>query len=134
MMNRPSVCRTALIIFGLATALSYGVDRICAEEKAPPRAEKPNFKGTELYCSYDKKAKKWSFALLPGTNRLKTAKEVKAALTITGIDRLKTELAKLAEGDSVFCHGPAFSARHGLDAKTFKDLVAFCKSKKIAFR
>ena len=133
-MSHRSICRTALVALGAAMVLSLGVSRTRAEEKAPPRAAKPNLKGTELYCSYDKEAKKWQFALLPGTNGLKSPKQVKAALTIVGVDELKKKLAKIAEGEMVFPSGLTLGSAHGLDAKTYKTIGEFCKSKKIFFR
>jgi hypothetical protein len=58
------------------------------------REEKPRFKGVELY-SWKDKAGDWRFALLDGTNRLKTEDKVKAVK-----DQLKSvaELKKASAG------------------------------------
>jgi hypothetical protein len=66
------------------------------------REEKPRFKGVELY-SWKDKAGDWRFALLDGTNRLKTEDEVKAAKDqVKGAAELKKAFGRLAVGEQVF--------------------------------
>jgi hypothetical protein len=65
------------------------------------REAKPRFKGVELY-SWKDSAGDWVFVLLDGTNREKTAEEVKAARNkIKGAEVLKKAIARLAEGEQV---------------------------------
>jgi hypothetical protein len=79
-----------LVLAGLAVARPE-------DQRAPRR-----FKGVELYSWQDPKTG-WMFALLDGTNRLKTENEVKNAKhRITGVAELKKELARLAVGEDVF--------------------------------
>jgi hypothetical protein len=64
------------------------------------REAKPRFKGVELYSWKDEGD--WVFVLLDGTNRDKTAEEVKSARNkIKGADALKEAIALLAEGEQV---------------------------------
>ena len=61
------------------------------------RAAKPAFKGMELYSWSS--GKEWRYALLPGTNRLKTWQEIQSA----GVDekQLRARMTKLAIGEYV---------------------------------
>jgi hypothetical protein len=64
------------------------------------REAKPRFKGVELYSWKDRGD--WVFVLLDGTNREKSAEEVKAAKDkIKGVDALKKAIVLLAEGEQV---------------------------------
>lgn len=75
----------------VATAALAGICR--ADDK---REENRRFKGVELY-SWKDPGCDWSFALLDGTNRLKTEQEVKAPeKTIKGVEGLKKAFARLA--------------------------------------
>jgi hypothetical protein len=66
------------------------------------REEKPRFKGVELY-SWKDRTGEWKFALLDGSNRLKTEDEVKAPKhQIKGVGDLKKRFAHLAVGEKVF--------------------------------
>jgi hypothetical protein len=70
------------------------------------REEKPRFKGVELY-SWKDKGGVWHFALLDGTNRLKTEDGVKSAGTqFKGAKELKKALVRLAVGEQVFWTHP----------------------------
>jgi hypothetical protein len=75
------------------------ISGVCpAEDK---RAEKPRFKGVELY-SWKDQSGDWIFVLLDGTNREKTTKEVKEAKDrIKGAEALKKALALLAVDEQV---------------------------------
>jgi hypothetical protein len=90
-----------VVVAALAMVVLCGV--IGADEK---REEKPRFKGVELYSWKDKRGD-WIFALLGGTNRLKTEDEVKAAGNqIKGVAELKKRLARLAVGEQVLWTHP----------------------------
>lgn len=74
---------------------------------ATPKPAEKSFKGMELY-SWKGPHGVWSFALLPGTNRLKTEDEVKKPENrIRGLALLKERLASLAKGEEVFWNAPA---------------------------
>ena len=74
----------------------------CRSKPEPSRFEH-EVKGWELY-SIDE-GDRWSFALLPGTNRLKTAMEVHAAAV--DADQLLRNLARLPRGEFVaWCNVP----------------------------
>jgi hypothetical protein len=72
---------------------------------AAPAQERPAqkaFKGIELYSWQDSKGN-WLFALLPGTNRLKSEAEVKKQENqIPGVEELEKHFTRLAEGEQVF--------------------------------
>jgi hypothetical protein len=90
-----------VVAAALATSVLCVV--VGADEK---REEKPRFKGVELY-SWKEKGGDWVFALLDGTNRLKTEEEVKAARNqIRGAAELKKRLARLAVGEQVLWTHP----------------------------
>lgn len=83
-----------------AVALLAAVPTARADE--PTREPKPRFKGVEMYSWKDDKGD-WKFALLNGTNRQKTEKEVKEAETVyAGEEKLVAALKLLAEGEHVF--------------------------------
>jgi hypothetical protein len=68
----------------------------------PSRNATPMFKGVELYSWKDSKSGEWLFSLLPGTNRMKTYREVTdPLLTVKGTEALKKNLSKLAVGEQV---------------------------------
>lgn len=61
-----------------------------------------SMKGYELYSWRDKRSGEWYFALLPGTNRLKTYDEITAPQTqMKTVDRLQQELTKLPGGEHI---------------------------------
>lgn len=67
------------------------------------RIPQPQFKGVELYSWREQKSGSWRFAMLRGSNRSKTAKEVLAAGdAIDSLPALKARLAELVPGDVVF--------------------------------
>ena len=88
----------SLVFLGLAVVLGG-----CRPERAdPPVATLPHsMKGYELY-SWEIE-EEWTYALVVGTNRIKTFEEVSAPNTrIVGIEGLKEELARLTSGQQVF--------------------------------
>jgi hypothetical protein len=86
---------------------------ICAvAADASERSKQKKMKGVELY-SWQSDNGDWLFALVTGTNRLKSEQEIKTqAILITGVRALKTEFEHLAEGEHVFWnmhrHVPGF--------------------------
>ena len=88
----------------------------------PQRAEKPSFKGMELY-SWKPVGKDWHFNLLPGTNRAKTPSEkTNPEFAIVGAARLKETFAHLAKGEQVAWH----SISTEVPPEMVQDLVSFC--------
>lgn len=73
-----------------------------ANADEPKREPKPRFKGVEVYSWKNDKGA-WQYAILDGTNRNKTEKEVKTAPTVfAGTDKFIDALKLLAEGEMVF--------------------------------
>jgi len=87
----------------LSLASSGPADSSEQGDREPARNARPMFKGVELYSWKDSKSGEWCFSMLPGTNRMKTYREVTDPLCIKkGADALKKELATLATGEQVF--------------------------------
>ena len=88
----------------------------------PQRAEKPAFKGMELY-SWKPAGKDWHFSLLPGTNRIKSPMEkTDSKDTVVGIANLKARLARMAKGEQVFWR----SLSGEIPPEMVEDLKDFC--------
>ena len=69
------------------------------------RARK-SFKGIELY-SWKGSTGNWRFALLPGTNRLKTEAEIKKGKNaVSSVHELRKRFLKLSKGEQVFWSSP----------------------------
>lgn len=67
---------------------------------SPQNTPTSAMKGYELYGWQTDG--KWDFALLVGTNRLKSAEEIKnAAVVVEGMDALQGKLAQLPHGETV---------------------------------
>lgn len=66
---------------------------------SPPERNLTSMKGWELY-SWESSGT-WSFALVQGTNRLKTSEEIFSE-RVVGLAHLKGELCRLAQGEAVF--------------------------------
>lgn len=102
------------------------------------RAER-YFKGVELYCARGPAAGQWRFGWLPGTNRLKTAREVEEALRIAGVEKLKEELASFAPGEQVYLVDEDSPVRPGgvslecPGAEVLRELRELCEARGIAF-
>jgi hypothetical protein len=91
-------CTSLAVIVALAL--------VGAARAGDEREGRPRFKGVELYSWRDARTG-WTFALLDGTNRLKTAAEVKESRNrIAGVEGLKKALARLAVGEQVFWTHP----------------------------
>jgi len=85
----------------LLTAL-IGLGFAYAHAQPPARAERPMFKGVELYSWQDRPNEGWRFALLPGTNRTKFLDEIRGGQdTFDSVQSLKNALSLLAPGEYV---------------------------------
>jgi len=86
--------------FLLATAIAAAI--LSGDARADDgREAKPRFKGVEIY-SWKDNTGDWRFALLTGTDDIKTEKQVKSAKDqVKGADNLKKALAGLAVGEQV---------------------------------
>lgn len=106
---------------------------VCAAPALADRAQRPTFKGVELYSWSD--AQNWNYVLLPGTNRNKSWSELQTAPRLRTESELKQSLASLAVGEQVFWsnqlgHGAAsklqYPARPAIDA-----LKVFCAQNQV---
>jgi hypothetical protein len=93
---------------------------------ADPPPKQTLLKGWELYARPDAAGTGWTFGLLRGTNRLKTAKEVADSLTLGGIKKLGKELARLAEGETVLL-------QDRLPDKVRREVEDVCTKEKLKF-
>lgn len=91
---------------------------------AAERAQKPAFKGMELY-SWKPEGKDWHFSLLTGTNRLKTTEEItRPDQAIVGMANLRKRLSTLAIGESVFWRN---LAKKPVPEDMAKELKSLCE-------
>lgn len=96
---------TFLAILFLLIFVSCGVT-----EGEPTHSTKKAFKGMELY-SWQGDDGAWSFAILMGTNRIKTVEEVMA--NPLDIEAVKQGLCQMAPGEQVFWIGWELSFSNG---------------------
>jgi hypothetical protein len=95
--NVPTSMRTVVLV------LLLGMLSTAVLGQETPRPSRPAFKGVELYSWRICMSCDWQFALLPGTNRLKTLAEIREpAKAISGVAELEQRLSRLAEGERVF--------------------------------
>jgi hypothetical protein len=119
----------ACFILSLITVLAFHSPGQ-AEEK---REERPRFKGVELY-SWKSPQGEWLFALLSGTNRLKTAEEVKDPKNhIAGVEELKKALARLAVEERVSWTHRVTGFEYPPEA-TLKEIEEFATKVKVSLR
>src|SRR5688572_8794485 len=91
-----------MLRISLVACIAFLLTLPTARADEPKREPKPRFKGVEVYSWKDDRGV-WRFAILDGTNREKTEKEVKAAPTVyAGVDRFVAALKLLAEGEQAF--------------------------------
>ncbi len=75
----------------------------------------------------------WQFALLPGTNRLKTLTEIlEPAKAISGVAELQQQLARLAKGEQVFWFNRSQAELSYPEPAIFAQIVGFSAQRKIA--
>ncbi len=97
-----------------------------------PRSTHPGFKGVELYSWKDCASCEWQFALLPGTNRLKTLTEIKEPTRIIrGVTKLRQHLSRLPEGEQVFWLSRQLPELSLPEPNTVAELVGFSAERKI---
>jgi tRNA(adenine34) deaminase len=97
-----------------------------------PRASSPAFKGIELYSWRTCSSCEWQFSLLPGTNRSKTAEEVRRPSTaISGVARLEQRLALLAEGEQVFWFHRSLAELAYPEPETIAGIVRFAAERNV---
>ena len=137
-MKPPLALSIALFaIAGLAQAAEDKPQPAKQAAADPARMAQPEFKGIDLYCQYDKTIKQWRFGIMGGTNRQKSAQEVRDSLKIVGIKALKQFLAGLAKGEHVSLiparwPGMAQGVQLDLpDQETLQDLLKFCVEREI---
>jgi hypothetical protein len=114
--------RFACTSLGVIVALAF----VGAARAGDEREGRPRFKGVELYSWQDARTG-WAFALLDGTNRLKTAAEVKDPRNwIAGVAELKKALARLAVGENVYWTHPIEGFEYPPEA-TVEEVRAWAK-------
>lgn len=74
------------------------------------RETNPAFKGMELY-SWQDETGEWAYAILVGTNRVKSIDEIRAYPV--GFDEVKSIISKMAVGESIFWFNHAFESPDG---------------------
>jgi hypothetical protein len=116
------------IVATLAAGVFHGIG--LAQEK---REERPRFKGVELYSWKDSK-EDWVFALMSGTNRLKTLEEVKAPENqIAGLGKLEKAFARLAIDERVSWSHPIAGFEYPPE-RTIRRIEKFAEEAKITLR
>jgi len=87
-------------------------------------------KGYELYSWEDNGT--WYFALLVGTDRLKTTSEVKdEAVRLESVERLLTELGYLQQGENIFWSGTRVEGTALPPEQVINRVSDYCTSKGI---
>lgn len=117
----------------LVIALLLGSGQVSSaqsrEENLPPHS----MKGYELYSW--KISGEWYFALLVGTNRIKTRREVSSPrVRIRGVDALKRKLDRLAEGEEVTWAGRLRPWAVLPPEKIVKDVKNYCDGRRLKLR
>ena len=98
-----------------------------------PRSTRPSFKGVELYSWQDCASCEWQFALLSGTNRLKTLAEIREPTrVISGVAKLRQHLSRLAVGEQVFWQRRSLPELSFPEPETVAEVVSFSAQRKIA--
>ena len=87
-----------LAAFALSLAVAATTPAATFGSDEPSRAPEQAFKGYELY-SWQTSKGEWRYALVPGTNRLKSWDEVEAAAVAEA--EFRRAFARLARGESV---------------------------------
>jgi hypothetical protein len=113
-------------------------------------------KGYELYSWYEADEGTWYYALITGTNRLKTLEDLRSptdtvspdgcvSITVPGDGPLKTLLRRLPQGEQVTWIGPAWLNQVGAgpemietikqpDAAIVAELQGFCEALGVELR
>lgn len=123
---------SSFIIPMLAIALLFGC---CQVNPAQSRNAKlpRSMKGYELY-SWELRGE-WHFALLVGTNRLKTRSEINSPkIRVRGIKALKKKLSRLAAGEEVFWSAGMVSGTVVPPERIVEEVKNYCKRYGITVR
>ena len=116
---------TLVVFLSLMAVLFF----IPAQAQDSPREKA--FKGMELYSWKDSNGD-WFFALLPGTNRLKTDEEVKKKENqIPGANELEKHFLRLAEGEQVSWFHRDLKGFAYPDEKMMEDIASSAKKAKV---
>jgi hypothetical protein len=111
--------------------LLFGFSALVVPTQAQERPVQKAFKGIELYSWQDSKGD-WLFALLPGTNRLKSETEVKRKENqISGAEELEKHFMRLAEGELVFWFHRYLKGFAYPDEKMMKQIACSAKKAKV---
>jgi hypothetical protein len=88
----------------LAVSVAVAPTQVAAQYEKDPLS----LKGIELYSWQSCRNGQWHFVLLPGTNREKSAAEIRnSASQVTTVEAIKARLGRLATGERVFWLLPA---------------------------
>jgi hypothetical protein len=99
--------------------------------RAQERPSETEFKGMELYSWQDSNGD-WLFALLPGTNRIRSEAEIKDKENqIAGANELEKHFLRLAEGEQVFWSHRGSKGFAYPDEGTMKAIAASAQKAKI---
>jgi hypothetical protein len=93
------------------------------EAHSPKGRMKTSMKGWELYIWQD--GGETHFALLPGTNRLKTDEEI-AQAAVKGLDAIKPKLNALKEGEYLFLRGRRLNEHEHAPEDQARAVVDYC--------
>ncbi|MDY7040138.1 MAG: hypothetical protein SVX38_04675 [Chloroflexota bacterium] len=103
----------------------------CQSEITPPETSLPgSMKGYELY-SWQTQGD-WYFALVVGTNRIKTHDEISSPeVRLRGIEELKRELDRLSSGEQVFWSAQRVTNTTLPPAEIISEVRAYCRQRGI---
>lgn len=95
-----------------------------------------NMKGWELYCINDKAVKsEVRYALLPGTNRLKSESEVVQTKRLASLSELLKKLSQLPKGTSILIMGGGLKKTGAKiilpPEKDKKEILSLCSSRQM---
>jgi hypothetical protein len=114
--------------------LSLVIALLALSAQAEERPSEKEFKGMELYSWQDAKGD-WVFALLPGTNRLKSEAEIKEKESqIAGTTELEKHFLRLAEGEEVFWFHRDLKGFAYPDEDTMKAIASSAQRAKVELR
>jgi len=101
-----------------------------AQEKSAPKA----FKGIELYSWQDSKGQ-WLFALLFGTNRLKSEAEIKRQQNqLSSTEELERRFARLAKGEEIFWQGAGIEGFAYPEKNIVEEVASSARKAKVNLR
>jgi len=99
--------------------------------QAAERPTKKAFKGFELYSWQDSDGS-WLFALMPGTNRLKTELEIKKKENrISGVKELEKRFSNLSVGENVYWFNTDSTGFEFPDDVIINEIILSAKKAKI---